>query len=74
MNGLTALSKEAYLKAAPKLKDEMMFDALTAIDKRLKNIESRKLLFTVSSFAGGVVGGIGTVATWAWFKFSSGGG
>ncbi len=71
MNGLT---KEAYQKAPPKLKDEMMFDALTAIDDRLKNLERRKLLFTASSFAGGVVGGIGTVVTWAWLKFSSGGG
>ncbi len=69
MNGLT---KKAYLQATPELKDEMLFDCLTAIDKRLGKIEGRKWIFTASSFAGGIVGGIGTVATWAWLKASGG--
>jgi len=59
---MNELTKEAYLKAAPELKDEMLFDIYTSIDNRLAKIESRKFLFNVSSFAGGIVGGIGTVA------------
>ena len=68
MNGLT---KEAYQKAPPKLKDEMMFDALTAIDTRLTRIEGRKWLATLESFVGGVLGGI--VGILGIFRFSGGG-
>ncbi len=55
MNGLT---KEAYLKAEPELKDEMMFDCLLNIHERLEKIERRKLLYSGTSFIGGIIGGI----------------
>jgi len=70
MNGLT---KETFRDADQSTRDDLMFDCMRSIDKRLARLENRKWLFTAGSFAGGIVGGIGTVATWAWLKMSSGG-
>ncbi len=70
---MNEVSKETFQLADQKTKDGLIFDRMTSIDNRLAKLEGRKFLFTVSSFAGGVVGGIGTVATWAWLRISSGG-
>ena len=69
MNGLT---KETFKSADQSTRDDLMFDCMISIDRRLKTIEGRKWLFTASSFAGGVVGGITMVASWAWLKANGG--
>lgn len=57
-NGFIILNRDDWEHTAPEQRDWLIFNTLQAMNTRLEKLEKRTFVDKVSSFAGGVIGGI----------------
>lgn len=68
-NGFIIISDKEWEKSAPEQRDWMIFNTLKSIDARLSKLENRQFYDKVSSFIGGIIGGIvAVIGKWAFWK------
>lgn len=68
-NGFIIINDKDWEKAEPEQRDWMVFNTLKSIDARLSKLENRQIYDKVSSFIGGIFGGIvAVIGKWFFWK------